>query len=174
MYRKPLEKEISISELTYLRNQGLTNKQIAEKLGYSKNTISRYLPRTRKENVKLSESDKAEIVSLYTKGTSVLQIAAKFNASTTAIYHVLGVIVKKKSRKQKTAVSASIDIQVPEEKPSGRLKRKDLIIYTGLYGSYTVDAKEGTVLLKETEATLNKEELRLYIRDLMDIWKELG
>ena len=47
MYRTALKHEVSASEMQYLRDQGLTNKAIAERLDISPATVCRYLqPKT--------------------------------------------------------------------------------------------------------------------------------
>ena len=43
MYRKSLASEINLSELQTMRGNGMTNRQIAESLGISQNTVYRYL-----------------------------------------------------------------------------------------------------------------------------------
>lgn len=43
MYRKSLASEMDITELQTMRQNGMTNRQIAENLGVSQNTVYRYL-----------------------------------------------------------------------------------------------------------------------------------
>lgn len=43
MYRKSLASEMDISELQTMRQNGMTNRQIAENLGISQNTVYRYI-----------------------------------------------------------------------------------------------------------------------------------
>ena len=43
MYRKSLASEIDITELQTMRQNGMTNRQIADNIGVSQNTVYRYL-----------------------------------------------------------------------------------------------------------------------------------
>lgn len=182
MYRAALKNEISQSELNYLRDQGLSNKEIALRTGCSEQTISRYLPSLRKARVKLSDKDREDILELYKDGNKVGEIAESYNCTNNVIYRILksnGVVLKQKKTEAEPVEEKpkQIDIQQsaqPQQaQESGRMKLYQMGLYDGWSGTYRVNLTEHTIEFPELPKTMEKEDLGYYIRDLMQIWKEM-
>lgn len=77
---------ISASEMQYLRDQGLTNKAIAERLDISPATVCRYL---HPKSPRLTDDDKQAIVEMLKNGKTVKEIAENYEKSVATIYGVL-------------------------------------------------------------------------------------
>jgi len=194
--------DISIQELEYLRGQGFNNKQIAEKVGCSVNTISKYFPKERKEKVKLTEEDYEHMLALYNDEYSPKYIAARYNCCVPTVYRILkkmGIDFDKgKKNEEKTEAQPDIVIDFSPE-PKQEEKKDDLIdfslepkntdvsnetksacltmrevkIFSGRTGDYLVDPVVHNIRLPETCKVMDKRELGFYIRDLMAVWKEM-
>jgi len=176
MYRAALKNEISLSELNYLRSQGLSNKEIASQVGCSAQTVGRYLSSQRKAKVKLSDQDFKDILELYHDGNTVKEIADSYNCSTGAIYRVLktgGIDFQPKKAKQEVKEEPKHDISAPPQSHSNKMTVYQIGLYDGWKGVYKVNLTEHTVEFPELPKTMEKEELGFYIRDLMSIWKEM-
>lgn len=185
MYMQPLSKEVSTGEMAYMREQGMTNAQIAKNLGCSEATVSKYLPTKRKSPAKLSETDKQEIAELYSSGSSVKEIAEAYGCIAPSIYRILKNLgIESQRGKRAKAATDQQQIQQTEEKEEPksepeqqapiRLKKHSYDIYTGEFGTYTVDRTDQKITMPQTfERKINKEELREYIRELMDIYREV-
>lgn len=172
MYRTALKHEVSASEMQYLRDQGLTNKQIAERLDISQATVCRYLP---PKTTRLTNDDKRAIVEMYKNGKSVKEIAESYEKSPFTIYHVLNDAGIKKGKvqtdKKKKCVKPEV---IPEEfKPQGRLIFDRIGVYSGRLGEYYVDKERNMVILPHMFTYLNKDDLGYLIRDLTTVWNEV-
>lgn len=172
-------REVSQSELNYLRSQGLTNKEIAKRTGASIATISKYLPTDRKNPMKLTDNTRLEIGQLYEDGYSVKYISTYIGCSLPVVYATLkrlGVELRKKKTKKEEAkpVQAPSEVKAEADIPAvGNLARKEFGAYTGWLGRYLVDLESHRVILPQVAQEMGKETLGNYIRDLMAVYKEM-
>ncbi len=176
MYRTALKNEVSQSELNYLRSQGLNNSEIAARLGCSTATVGKYLPSQRKERVKLNEKDYKDILELYHDGNSVNEIADSYGCSLGVIYRVLkanGVELRKNQSKPETKDEPKQDIPEQQQATSSHMTVYQMGLYDGWKGTYKVNLTNHSVEFPELPKTMEKQELGFYIRDLMQIWKEM-
>lgn len=183
MFRNALSHEVSQSELNYLRSQGLNNQQIAQRVGCSRGTISKYLPSQRKPRVRLSQEDRQDILKLYNDGESVKDIADAYGCHITTIYDTLKALGTEIARGKKLAKPEQKSDQETEQKPvdipeqvqnrSAKMTVYQIGLYNGRYGIYKVNLAEHKVEFPDLPKTMEKQELGFYIRDLMEIWKEM-
>ena len=176
MQRTAFSHEVSQSELNYLRSQGLNNQEIAKRVGCAPCTISRYLPSQRKARVKLNEKDYKDILELYQDGNSVKEIADSYDCSIGVIYRVLkanGIELQQKQTKPEVKEEPKPDIPEQPQNHNGRMTVYQMGLYDGWKGVYKVNLTEHTVEFPELPKTMEKQELGFYIRDLMQIWKEM-
>lgn len=176
MQKTAFNHEVSQSELNYLHSQGLNNQEIAKRVGCSPSTISRYLPSQRKAKVKLNENDYKDILELYKDGNSVKEIADSYDCSIGVIYRVLkanGIELQQKQSKSEVKEEPKQDIQEQPQNHNGRMTVYQIGLYDGWKGVYKVNLTEHTVEFPELPKTMEKQELGFYIRDLMQIWKEM-
>lgn len=176
--------DISASEIEYLRDQKLNNKQIAERVGCSANTISKYFPKERKEKVKLTEEDYKHMLALYNDEYSPKYIAVRYNCCVPTVYRILKKMgIDFSNRKQddipeKETIEKNVE-EAPEYNPcvdepkSSCLTMREVKIYSGHSGDYLVDPVVHNIRLPETYKVMDKKELGFYIRDLMAVWKEM-
>jgi transposase len=176
--------DISIQELEYLRGQGFNNKQIAEKVGCSVNTISKYFPKERKEKVKLTEEDYEHMLALYNDEYSPKYIATRYNCCVPTVYRILKKMgIDFSNRKQDDIPEKEMIEENVEEAPaynpcvdepkSSCLTMREVKIYSGHSGDYLVDPVVHNIRLPEVCKMMDKKELGFYIRDLMAVWKEM-
>ena len=182
--------DISVQELEYLRSQGFNNTQIAQKVGCSIGTVSKYLPSLRKKNTVLTDSDKDDMECLYNAEYSVGYLAARFHCSKPTVYKILkerGIVFgkgKKSEEKDEEKTEAQPDIVIdssveskkeePTEEPqSACLTMREVKIFSGRTGDYLVDPVVHTIRLPEMCKVMDKKEFGFYIRDLMAVWKEM-
>ena len=176
MQRTAFIHEVSQSELDYLRSQGLSNQEIAKRVGCSPSTIGKYLPSQRKARVKLDENDRKDILELYQDGNSVKEIADSYDCSIGTIYRVLktdGIELQQRQTKSEVKEEPKQDILEQSQNREGRMTVYQMGLYDGLKGVYKVNLTEHTVEFPELPKTMEKQELGFYIRDLMQIWKEM-
>lgn len=176
MYRTALKNEVSVSELNYLRDQQMSNKQIAKKLGVSPATIGKYLPSSRKSRAKLSENDKNEIFELWRDGELVADIADTYNCSVATIYKLLkdrGISLRGKKSEKEEKVEGILPEQEQEEAKSSNLQQRTVGIFAGRLGEYVIDTEKRTLLAQPHIDVFDKEHIFNYIRDLMIVWKEM-
>lgn len=175
MYRTALKHEVSASEMQYLRDQGLTNKAIAERLEISPATVCRYL---QPKSTRLTNADKQALVEMYKNGKSVKDIAKLYEKSAVTIYHVLndaGIKQEKKAQTEKDGMGRHDEIElIPEDvEPNGKLIFDRVSVFSGRLGEYHIDNEKTVVILPPLPYQLNKDEVRYLVRDLMTIWQEL-
>lgn len=181
MFRNAFSHEVSQSELNYLRSQGLNNQQIAQRVGCSRGTISKYLPSQRKPRVRLSQEDRQDILKLYNDGESVKDIADAYSCHITTIYDTLKalgaeIIRGKKQAKPKEEPTPEPNKEAAFEQAgshSAKMTVYQIGLYDGRYGVYKVNLTEHKVEFPDLPKTMEKQELGFYIRDLMEIWKEM-
>ena len=85
--RAKLTDSIDISTLVSMRNQGMTNKQIAESLGVSVATVTRYLPK--KRIYKIGQDTRTGIVRAYKRKKQIKEIALMFSVSRASVVTIL-------------------------------------------------------------------------------------
>lgn len=177
MQRTAFNHEVSQSELNYLRSQGLNNQEIAKRVGCAPCTVSRYLPSLRKARIQLSDKDRKDILELYKDSNSVKEIADTYNCSVNVIYRILkanGIISKqKKAKLEVKEEEQKQDISEQPQNRNGRMTVYQMGLYDGWKGVYKVNLTEHTVEFPELPKTMEKQGLGFYIRDLMQIWKEM-
>lgn len=176
MQRTAFNHEVSQSELDYLRSQGLNNQEIAKRVGCSPSTVGKYLPSQRKARANLDENDRKDILELYQDGNSVKEIADTYDCSTGAIYNILkanGIGPKQKQSKPEIKEEPKQDILEQPQNHDGQMTIYQIGLYDGLKGVYRINLTEHTVEFPELPKTMEKQELGFYIRDLMQIWKEM-
>ena len=170
--RTALSHEINVSELEYLRSQGLSNQQIAAKLDISRATVGKYLPTERKKRVTLSPIDRENIVALYMHGTSAKELAGRFGCSVGTIYAVLS--VKNVKLHEPKAKKPEKTYDGPDcGTDSSSLIFGQIGHYDGRLGTYYVDKVKRVAILPQGPTQLSKEDLGYLIRDLMTVWKEM-
>lgn len=167
-----LSHEVNVSELEYLRSQGLNNQQIADKLDISRATVGKYLPSERKKRAMLSVVDRENIATLYSNGTSARDLAGQFGCSIGTIYAILsarGIILHetkpKKQEKECNCCDCGTD--------SSSLIFGQIGHYDGRLGTYYVDKVKQVAILPQRPTQLSKEDLGYLLRDLMTVWKEM-
>lgn len=173
MYRAALKHEISASEMQYLRDQGLTNKAIAERLEISPATVCRYLP---PKSARLTNADKQAIVEMYKNGKSVKEIAESYEKSAVTIYHILndaGIKREKKLKPKKMCQHDEIELIPEDVEPNGRFIFDHICVFSLRLGEYHVDKEKTVVILPPLPYQLSKDEVGYLIRDLMTIWQEV-
>ena len=174
MYRTALKHEVSSSEMQYLRDQGLTNKAIAERLEISPATVCRYL---QPKSARLTNADKQAIVEMYKNGKSVKEIAESYEKSAFTIYHVLNDAGIKRERKkaqtEKEEQHDEIELIPEEVKPKGRLAFDRVGVFSGRLGEYYVDKEKLVVMMPPMPYQLSKDEVGYLIRDLMTVWQDV-
>lgn len=177
MQKTAFNHEISMSELNYLRDQGLSNKEIADKVGCSTATVSKYLPSQRKARARLSDEDRNDILELYHSGKKVKEIAESYGCTLPTIYNLLkaeGIQVrcKKKTEKKQKTVTLKTQQQEPD---TSAVDVEDGYIhaYEGRLGKYVIDTKDHILLCQPKIGEFDKETVSAYIRDLMIVWRKM-
>lgn len=123
-YRRKLSNDIDISAMMHMRENGMTNKEIAKALGVSDWTVSHYLPKT-KDVVckKWTEEDRQKCIERFLNGESVKWLAECYGRTYKSVYNMLtneGAIAKKKELDAKKS-------EVQEDIPIAKLaKRGDI------------------------------------------------
>lgn len=178
MQRTAFNHEVSQSELNYLRSQGLNNQEIAERVGCSAATINKYLPSQRKARVKLTDKDYKDILELHNDGNSAKEIAETYGCVPGTIWRILrniGVETKQRTTETEPEVQEEPKQDIPEQPQDrgGRMTVYQMGLYDGWKGVYKVNLTEHTVEFPELPKTMERQELGFYIRDLMQIWKEM-
>lgn len=172
-----LLKEVSVNELQQLRDEGLNNRQIAERIGSSTSTISRYLPTSCKKHVCLDDSCREEIVQLYKEGETAKTIAEAYGVGIATVYNIVkkGGVNKRKTKKEQKIPDQpnKIPEEVSKESSFGKLVCMQIGCYTGRHGEYMINFTKGTVELPDVKKMMTKEEIGEYIRDLMSVWREM-
>ncbi len=137
---RSLLKEVSVNELQRLRDEGLNNKQIAERIEVSAATISKYLPVGYKKYVHLDDSCKEEIVQLYKEGETAKEIAKAYSINIATVYNIVkkGGVNKRKTKKEQKLPDQlnKIPEEVPKESSFGKIVRMQIGYYTGRHGEY--------------------------------------
>ena len=173
------QKQVSASEINYMHDQGMSNKDIAKRLGTSCATINQYFPEEKRRYTKVTKSDVDEMVQLFKQGISVQKIATKYYCSSSTVYRILtnnGIIFESKRGgrpKKKKDVGLPEAPKEAEQANAGRLDQEKVGIYRGRIGKYIVDREDKTASIPEMMGWLNKEQLGYLIRDLMIVWQEL-
>lgn len=158
--------------MQYLRDQGLTNKQIAERLDISQATVSRYLE---PKKIQLTSNEKEDIIELYMNGKTVKDIAEMYKRSVFTIYNILrqaGIKIERAKTEKKPPDEPKKIVQ-EEFKPEGRLIFNRVGVYSGRLGEYYVDKETNMVTLPCVFKCLNKDDLGYLIRDLQTVWQEV-
>lgn len=183
---RTFSRDVSVSELNYMRSQGMNNKQIAEKLNVSPSTIGRYLESARKPRTKMTEEDYKTIIKFYEDGYSPRYIAEDvYHCAVATIYRILrengfefsrgrkkADIPEKVEEPEEVIVEPS-PIVADEQPKSACLTMREVKIYSGHSGDYLVDPVVHTIRFPEVCKVMDKRELGFYIRDLMAVWKEM-
>lgn len=170
-------KQVSVSEINYMHEQGLKNKEIAERLGTSRATIDKYLPSKRKKYVRISNGMASCMLDMHNEGYSIRNISAHFNVSDSSVYRALakkGVVFDKPKGTKKEKKDVGLP-QPDKEEPvvqSGRLS-DGVGVYKGFLGKYIVDKEDKLVAAPDIPHWLDKETLGHLIRDLMIVWQEV-
>ena len=177
MQKMAFNHEISMSELNYLRDQGLSNKEIAEKIGCSAATVSKYLPSQHKARARLSDEDRNDILELYRSGKKVKDIAESYGCTLPTIYNLLkaeGIQVRGKKKTEKKQKTVTLKTQQLEP-DMGVSDVEDGYIhaYEGRLGKYAIDTKDHILLAQPKIAEFDKETVLAYIRDLMIVWRKM-
>lgn len=122
----------------------------------------------------LNENERKEIVELYSDGENVNKIADAYKCGVATIYRIIkdsGVSRKQAANRQH---KQKISKPVPEQFIFSYLRKREAHFYDGKYGSYVVYKNDsGEVTIRIGDKELSKEDLRVYIRELMDIYKEV-
>ena len=173
------QKQVSAGEINYMHDQGMSNKDIAKRLGTTCATINQYFPEEKRRYTKVTESDADEMVRYFKEEYSVQWIAIKFNCATSTVYRILtnhGITFESKRGgrpKKKKDVGLPEAPKEAEQANAGRLDQEKVGIYRGRIGKYVVDREDKTASIPEMVGWLNKEQLGYLIRDLMIVWQEL-
>ena len=159
MNRKSVRLEVTPAEMRYLREtEGLTNKQIAERLDCAPATVYRYIGK---------RSNAVANAQAQNKPCPVPERIATGRYDEEPVVEVESTMETEK----KPAVS---EPSFSSFAPSLTVvKRREIIDFKGDYCLFTVDTGEGTVDMKGgvMEGTLDKEALFHFIRELMEIHK---
>ena len=170
-------KQVSVSEINYMHEQGLKNKEIAERLGTSRATIDKYLPPLKKRvYTKVTRKDIDEMEAMFKSGRPVAEIAKHFNCCIQTVYRNLKPRGIEFETKFRAKVKKDVGLPQPDkEEPvvqSGRLS-DGVGVYKGFLGKYIVDKEDKLVAAPEIPHWLDKETLGHLIRDLMIVWQEV-
>lgn len=190
--QKALGMQVSISELNTLRSEGLSNREIARRLDVSEATIGKYIPAEHKKYVRLSESQRKELISDFKGGAKMSELAEYYNIAFPTVRRILieageftprpygGKGKKLKDTPVKDPVVEPVQPKpaqiVPTEDPgkeSCRLIHDQIAVYNGRRGRYLIDKKDLMVLPPELPHWFTKDELGELIRDLMIVWQEV-
>ena len=167
---KSLKNEVSVSELLHMREQGMTNKQIASSLDVSVNTVYRYIGR-KSEAVK-----RAAVQGKPCPVPNPLHLEEEKPAIERAMKE------EKKVEKPAQKVVEGPQIRSSEQYETNLpvLKERRIVELQGDYCVYEVDTGDKSVIMKNGEESalvtgmLDKESLGLFIRELMQIHRLLG
>lgn len=170
-------KQVSVGEVNYMHEQGLTNKEIANRLGTSRATIDKYLPSKRKKYVRVNDGIAEYMLDMYNEGYSIKYISAHFDVSDSTVRRALakkGVVFDGKKVWQKEKPDVGLPQPEKEEQvvQSGRLS-DGVGVYKGFLGKYIVDKEDKLVAAPDIPHWLDKETLGHLIRDLMIVWQEV-
>lgn len=158
MNKKSVRLEVTPAEMRYLREtEGLTNKQIAERLDCAPATVYRYIGKRSNAVANAQAQNKPCPVPAHI---------------ATGRYEEEPVEVESTMETEKKPVVSEPSFS--SFAPSLTVvKRREIIDFKGDYCLFTVDTGEGTVDMKGgvMEGTLDKEALFHFIRELMEIHK---
>lgn len=123
-YRRKLSNDIDTTAMMHMRENGMTNKEIAKALDVSEWTVGRYLPKTRDVVCKKwTEEDRQKCIERFLNGESVKWLAECYGRTYKSVYNMLtneGAIAKKKELDAKKS-------EVQEDIPIAKLaKRGDI------------------------------------------------
>ena len=147
-----------------------------------------FVPSKRKPRAKLNEKDYKDISELYKNGNSAREIAEAYGCSEGTVYRILSANGVTPNKKKKDAVKeqhfATTPIQEPIQEPikedihdqvqnHSSMKVYQIGIYEGVKGTFKVNLTEHTVELPDFPKCIGKDELEVYIRDLLIVWREM-
>lgn len=180
MRRKALKEEVSISELLYMREQGMTNKAIAESLGVHVNTIYRYIGR-RSQAVKYAEvQGKACPIP---NPTNVIA-EEKEKEPVSQAQEVKKVYMNVKPVKEENQVPAVVHAPAASadsyQPPLPILKERRIVEMQGEFCVFEVDTGDKTIVMKDRDGDtalvtglLDMESAGKFIRELMKLYSML-
>lgn len=159
--KKSLKLEISVSEMLYYRvNEGLTNKQIAERLGCSVATVYRFIGKRSYSVANAQAQNKP--------------LPVPESVATGRIEAPIGEDEPMVEVQKKPVVSDIPEAPFSSFAPSLTvLKRREIIDFKGDYCTFEVDTGTESVNMKDgvIEGVMDKNGLFCFIRELMEIYK---
>lgn len=155
----PKKLELSVAELRYMREQGMTNHDIANAVGCSSATVSRYLsgygkaPRRYERHDDLPETPKAEEVDAFAS--------------------IRGMLSEDGSPKTETVTEPVVEVKEPVKEPDycGLEVLRNVLTVKGALCQYEIDLITGDVLIKDgtVEGVLDRNGIYEMARELMRI-----
>lgn len=159
MGRKSVRLEVSPTEMLYLReHEGLTNKQIAERLDVSPATVYRFIgKRSNAVANAIAQNKPCPVPEHIASG--------RYEEPTLEVESTMD-----EQKKAEVVSEPSFSAFAPT---LSLIKRREIIDFKGDYCMFTVDTGEGTIDMKDgvVEGTLDKDALYHFIRELMEIHK---
>lgn len=144
MYKTALTDRVSIEDLRKMREEGMSNMQIAKSLGVSDVTIRKYLGPDGTKNKGYSEEDAESWRRMREAGMSDREISEKCHVTAVTIRNHIG---SAGGRGSKLAAALGRTIQakkaepIPEEPSACLVVQNKTIELHGLHGTYLVDIK---------------------------------
>lgn len=164
--RKSLKLEISVSEMLHYREQeGLTNKQIAERLGCSVATVYRFIGKRSYSVANAQAQNKPLPVP---EAVATGRVESPIEEDEPIVEEPTMEVQKK------PVVSAVSETPFSSFAPSLTvLKRREIIDFKGDYCTFEVDTGTESVNMKDgvIEGVMDKNGLFCFIRELMEIYK---
>ena len=180
-HRKSLESQIDISVLRELRSQGLTNNQIAKRLGIGVSTVYRYIGKMAMDVRKAAEQNKPCPIPVAKEASEPMEkdpepvVGVPAKAPVTPVSEKVPV-VSESAKAPVAPVSENVPAHAAPTSTLITLKEVRILDMEGLLCKYHVNQLSGDVEMVDGTVTglLDKMSLQAFITELAEILEILS
>lgn len=170
MHKKALQKDVDRTTIYEMKDMGMSNKDIANKLDCNPATVANYVGRKHNDTLPSIE----EVLALKKQGMKTKDIAKKFGVKVTSLYAKISYYNKHNDQEQETEeiekpkVIKDITNRISETiRTESKVIKYEHQAYTGLY-----DLEDKTFRFLET-TIMTREDLGDMVRSLQNVWLEM-
>lgn len=164
-----------IATMRRLREEGLTNKKIAERMGISVSSVYRHIGR-KSQDVKYAEVQNKP---------SPVKTEFKFDSNTLMVVHDIDIPVEEEVKEEKPVITettveteTTIDVSVEEKEEETAMESSNLLqvlstrmVLKGSLCNFIVDTESGTIEMNEgtMSGILDRDTVDRFIAELTEI-----